>query len=166
MDPDDVSGDFYIVETRYDDQFMLYGFFSSLSLSSSPSSCRMIERANFVSWWDNHTSYYTEQYRVHFSACLLFNQPDYMLISITFPQILTVYLYCYAPKSFQSIFADAPFKNWSILHSMLQVYFSSSICREDGDTPRSITEIEWAWLCMRNLQDIHPGIFGRNWRQR
>lgn len=58
-----------------------------------------------------------------------------MLISITFPQILTVYLYCYAPKSFQSIFADAPFKNWSIPHSMLQVYFSSSICREDGDTP-------------------------------
>jgi len=49
MDPDDVSGDFYIVETRYDDQFMLYGFFSSLSLFSSPSSCRMIERANFVS---------------------------------------------------------------------------------------------------------------------
>jgi len=35
MDPDDVSGDLYIVETRYDDQFMLYGFFSSLSLSSS-----------------------------------------------------------------------------------------------------------------------------------
>lgn len=41
MDPDDVSSDFYIVETRYDDQFMLYGFCSSLSLSSSSSSYRM-----------------------------------------------------------------------------------------------------------------------------